>query len=57
MTRRQGCGSRSSATGRWAQMAHIPGWQRDPRVEVVALADVDAAALAAAAGRSSGCRR
>ena len=36
-------------TGRWAQVAHIPGWQRDPRAEVVALADVDAAALAAAA--------
>jgi predicted dehydrogenase len=36
-------------TGRWAQMAHIPGWQRDPRAEVVALADVDPAALAAAA--------
>src|SRR2546429_1928143 len=35
--------------GRWAQMAHIPGWQRDPRAEVVALADVDPAALAAAA--------
>ena len=30
-------------------MAHIPGWQRDPRAEVVALADVDEAALAAAA--------
>jgi predicted dehydrogenase len=37
--------------GRWAQMAHIPGWQRDPRAEVVALADVDPAALAAAAGQ------
>jgi len=35
--------------GRWAQMAHIPGWQRDPRAEVVALADVDPAALATAA--------
>jgi predicted dehydrogenase len=28
--------------GRWAQMAHIPGWQREPRAEVVALADVNA---------------
>jgi predicted dehydrogenase len=28
--------------GRWAQVAHIPGWQRDPRAEVVALADTDA---------------
>jgi predicted dehydrogenase len=35
--------------GRWAQMAHIPGWQRDPRAEVVALADIDPGALAAAA--------
>ncbi|GAA3106699.1 Gfo/Idh/MocA family protein [Streptosporangium carneum] len=32
--------------GRWAQAAHIPGWQRDPRVEVVALADVDAELVA-----------
>jgi len=28
--------------GRWAQVAHIPGWQREPRAEVVALADIDA---------------
>jgi len=35
-------------TGRWAVRSHIPGWQRDPRVEVVALADTDADALAAA---------
>jgi predicted dehydrogenase len=40
-------------TGRWAQVAHIPGWRRDPRAEVVALADVDEAALAAAASRFS----
>lgn len=26
--------------GRWAEMAHIPGWQRDPRCEIVALCDV-----------------
>lgn len=32
--------------GRWARRAHIPGWQRDPRVEVVALVDTDEAALA-----------
>ena len=38
-------------TGRWAQRAHIPGWLRDPRVEVVALADVNAGALADAASR------
>ena len=35
-------------TGHWAQVAHIPGWQRDPRAEVVALADVDEGALNAA---------
>ena len=28
--------------GRWAQAAHIPGWQREPRAEVGALADIDA---------------
>ena len=28
-------------TGRWAVRSHIPGWQRDPRAEVVALSDVD----------------
>jgi len=38
-------------TGRWAQVAHIPGWQRDPRAEVVALADVDEIALGAAADK------
>ncbi len=27
--------------GAWARFAHIPGWQRDPRAEVVAIADVD----------------
>jgi len=31
--------------GRWAQRAHIPGWQRDPRAQVVALADTNPAAL------------
>jgi predicted dehydrogenase len=34
--------------GRWAVRSHIPGWQRDPRVEVVALADINADALAQA---------
>jgi predicted dehydrogenase len=34
--------------GHWAQVAHIPGWRRDPRAQVVALADVNEAALAAA---------
>ena len=25
--------------GRWAEMAHVPGWQRDPRCEVVTICD------------------
>jgi predicted dehydrogenase len=29
--------------GRWAGLAHLPGWQRDPRCEVVALCDVEPA--------------
>ncbi len=33
-------------TGRWAQRAHIPGWLRDGRAEVVALCDTNARALA-----------
>jgi predicted dehydrogenase len=28
--------------GRWSERAHLPGWLRDPRVEVAALVDVDA---------------
>jgi predicted dehydrogenase len=36
-------------TGHWARVAHLPGWFRDPRAEVVALADVNEAALTAAA--------
>jgi predicted dehydrogenase len=32
-------------TGRWACRAHIPGWLRDDRVEVVALVDSNADAL------------
>jgi predicted dehydrogenase len=43
-------------TGRWARVAHIPGWQRDPRAEVVALADVSTAALETTA-REFGVRR
>jgi predicted dehydrogenase len=27
--------------GRWAEQSHIPGWQRDPRVEVAAIIDLD----------------
>ncbi len=30
--------------GRWSERAHVPGWQRDPRVEVAAVVDVDAEA-------------
>ena len=30
-----------AGAGRWSQRAHIPGWQRDPRVEVAALVDID----------------
>jgi predicted dehydrogenase len=26
--------------GKWAELAHVPGWKRDPRVKVVVLADV-----------------
>jgi predicted dehydrogenase len=25
--------------GRWAEVAHLPGWQRDPRCEIVAICD------------------
>jgi predicted dehydrogenase len=32
-------------TGHWAREAHIPGWLRDPRAELVAIADVNEAAL------------
>ena len=27
--------------GRWANIAHLPGWTRDPRCEVVAVCDAD----------------
>ena len=29
--------------GRWASIAHLPGWVRDPRCEVVAICDIDPA--------------
>jgi predicted dehydrogenase len=35
-------------TGSWAQRAHLPGWKRDGRAEVVALADTNPEALARA---------
>ncbi|PPK66059.1 Gfo/Idh/MocA family oxidoreductase [Actinokineospora auranticolor] len=37
--------------GRWAQWAHLPGWARDDRVEVVALVDTDPRVLGEAAER------
>jgi predicted dehydrogenase len=43
-------------TGHWAQVAHIPGWLREPRAEVVALADVNETALAEAARAVPGVR-
>jgi predicted dehydrogenase len=43
-------------TGRWATSAHIPGWLRDPRVEVVALSDVSSTALSQA-GETFGISR
>ncbi len=40
--------------GKWAEFAHIPGWIRDPRAEVVVLADVEAErAEALAPGRAA----
>jgi predicted dehydrogenase len=36
--------------GPWAQAAHLPGWQRDPRCEVVVVCDVVRARAEAAAG-------
>jgi predicted dehydrogenase len=38
-------------TGSWAQRAHLPGWQRDGRAEVVAVADTNPEALAQAAAK------
>jgi predicted dehydrogenase len=35
--------------GRWGQLAHMPGWKRDPRVELVAVCDVEADRAAEAA--------
>jgi predicted dehydrogenase len=39
--------------GRWAERAHLPGWTREPRAEVVAVCDVDRG-LAEAAGERFG---
>lgn len=35
--------------GRWAQFAHVPGWQRDPRCTVETICDVEAEKAEAAA--------
>ena len=35
--------------GRWAKIAHIPGWQRDPRCEIAVICDVDRGLADAAA--------
>lgn len=37
--------------GRWAVRSHIPAWQRDPRVDVVAVADTNNEAAQSAATR------
>ena len=43
--------------GRWAERAHLPGWTRDPRCEVVAICDADPEMLAEIGGRSSASPR
>ncbi|MBX5446177.1 Gfo/Idh/MocA family oxidoreductase [Sphaerobacter sp.] len=37
--------------GAWAEHAHIPGWQRDPRAELVAICDIDGERARAFASR------
>ncbi|MDR2987320.1 MAG: Gfo/Idh/MocA family oxidoreductase [Nocardiopsaceae bacterium] len=37
--------------GSWAQRAHLPGWRRDGRADLVAVADTNAQALATAAAK------
>jgi predicted dehydrogenase len=55
MSRRSGGKLRIAmlGAGSWAKLAHIPGWQRDPRCEVVAIAD-PVPGLADAAAREFG---
>ena len=38
-------------TGRWSNWAHLPGWARDERCQIVGVCDLDPAAAAAAASR------
>ena len=35
--------------GRWANLAHLPGWARDDRCQIVGVCDIDTGAVAAAA--------
>jgi predicted dehydrogenase len=35
--------------GRWANLAHLPGWARDPRCQIIGICDVDEGRAAAAA--------
>ena len=57
MSRRASCGSRCSAPAPGRSFAHIPGWQRDPRCEVVALCDVEMRARARLCAASSASPR
>jgi predicted dehydrogenase len=40
-----------AGAGRWANLAHLPGWARDPRCRVVGVCDTDSARAGAAAAR------
>jgi predicted dehydrogenase len=40
-----------AGAGRWASLAHLPGWARDPRCRVVGVCDTDSARAGAAAAR------
>jgi predicted dehydrogenase len=35
--------------GRWANLAHLPGWARDPRCQIIGICDIDEGRAAAAA--------
>ena len=43
--------------GRWAQMAHLPGWARDPRTELVAICDIDPDRLSVCSTRGSASKQ
>jgi predicted dehydrogenase len=40
-----------AGAGRWANLAHLPGWARDPRCQIVGVCDTDGARAEAAAAR------